>query len=110
MGKSTRVKQLEKVLAASWHQTGLPTSGAGLADDAWVTGGRVRSPGGGLDAGTCSPGGLGDLSILPWRTVPRLGLALGIVEAATTGSPESLGVVAREEDCVQVSLHTVSVA
>ena len=68
---------------------GFPTSGAGLAD-AWGTGGRVRSP-----------GGLGDLSIRPWRTVPRPGLAEG---AAATGPPESLGVVARDEDCVQVSL------
>ena len=84
------------------HQAGFHTSGAGLAEDAWGTGGRVRSPGG-LDAGTCSPGGLGDLSILPWRTVPRPGLALGM--AAATGSPESLGVVAREEDCVQVSVY-----
>ena len=75
---------------------GFPTSGAGLAD-AWGTGGRVRSPGG----LTCSPGGLGDLSIRPWRTVPRPGLAEG---AAATGPPESLGVVARDEDCVQVSL------
>ena len=57
----------------------------------------MRSPGGFV----CSPGGLGDLSILPCRTVPRPGLADG---AAATGSPESLGVVARDEDCVQVSL------
>ena len=67
--------------------------------DAWGTGGRVRSPGGLV--GTCSPGGLGDLSILPWRTVPRPGLADG----ATTTEPPSLpGVVALDEDCVQVSL------
>ena len=104
-GEKYKKSSFGRVLAASWHHPGLPTSGAGLADDAWVTGGRVRSPGGGRDAGTCSPGGLGDLSILPCRTVPRLGLALGRVEAATTGSPESLGVVAREEDCVQVSVY-----
>ena len=65
----------------------------------------MRSPGGGL---TCSPGGLGDLSILPCLTVPRPGLAetvpmLGLADGA--GRLASLpGVVAREEDCVQVSL------
>ena len=75
---------------------GFPTSGAGLAD-AWGTGGRVRSLGG-LEG---SPGGLGDLSILPWRTVPRPGLADG---PAAIGPPASLGVVARDEDCMQVSL------
>ena len=54
------------------------------------------------------PGGLGDLSILPCLTVPRPGLAetvpmLGLADGA--GRLASLpGVVAREEDCVQVSL------
>ena len=71
----------------------------------------MRSPGGGL---TCSPGGLGDLSILPCLTVPRPGLAetvpmLGLAEGA--GRLASLpGVVAREEDCVQVSLLLATLA
>ena len=66
----------------------------------------MRSPGGGL---TCSPGGLGDLSILPCLTVPRPGLAetvpmLGLAEGAGRPPASLPGVVAREEDCVQVSL------